>query len=387
MIFSGIISFNLFSFLPFLVKKGIYCNLNMKIRIKTLIASSITAALTVLLGTACSPSDGGTDGKAQVVRAFPDTADVAMYFDQRAMSDSAIGEKIQDMQEDVEGMEASEELSEQFMEITGLDDDDITDFALAVSGLENAQIDPSLIRISGAIFAEKAVTAEQVVEAINFIAEQNGETVELTVTVGEGADFIEFQKEEGVPEMYAAIMTGDDSTTAFFGDKASVEEAMDRPIGSISASLMAPSKGLIDGQQGWISFIIPESLKGQLAGIAAQGDQMAPGLSKIQSLQSVGIGMKATDNLTMAVGFNLGSAEDAQAIEVELISLAKMMLAGSTPEPLPLLQSLAAGQSGERATLSLSVSMKDMEILQAQLLNFLPGAGMVTPQGITPSAQ
>lgn len=335
---------------------------------------------------ACKPAgDGGDSGRSEVLRAFPETADIAMYFDQKAMSESAFSEQIENLQDELPEAQATEELTAKLTEITGLEDDDITEFALALSGMENAQANPSAIKVSGALFATKAVSADQIVEAIEYVAEQNGEKVELTVTVGEGADYIDFPVADGMPQLRAAVVSGESSTTAFFGDDASVEAALQRKSGSIPAALSAPSEGLVAGQQGWISIIVPESLKGQLAGLTAQGEQMAPGLSKLQSLQSIGVGVKATDVLDVAIGLNLGSPDDAKAITAvlnnQLISFAKMMLAGSTPEPLPLLESLSASQNGDRAVLALALSLGDMEQLQSQLMNFLPGAAPMAPSG------
>ena len=282
--------------------------------------------------------------------------------------------------------EQAEEFSEEFSEITGLEDDDVTDFALAISGLENVQTDPSLLKLSGAIYATKPVTTDQVVAAAELIAEKNGETLELTISVGEGADFIEFPKDPGSPEMYAAVVTGESSTLVFFGDRASVEASLARKSGSVPESLKAPSQGLVEGQQGWISIIIPESFRAQIAGMSAQGEQMIRGLSKINSLQSVGVGMKAGESLDIALGLNLGSEEDAAAIQAiinnQVISFAKMMLGAGTPEPLPLLDSLAASHAGDRAVLSINVTLKDIQLLQEQLVNMIPTGNT----GVTPSA-
>jgi len=353
------------------------------------ISASVISAL-ALWSAACSPSGGGSsDGAAQVMRAFPESAELAMYFDQSAISESDFSEAIQDLQEDLPETpenEQAQEFAEQFTEVTGLEDDDVTDFALAISGLENAQMDPSQLKISGGIFATKPVTTEQVVAAVQLIAEQNDEELEMTITTGDGADFIEFPKEPGSPEMHAAVVTGESSTVVFFGDLPSVEASLARSSGSVPAGLEAASKGLIDGQQGWISVVLPDSLKAQLAQTTAQMEAMIPNLSAANSLESVGVGIKTAESLDVAVGFNLGSSDDAVIMEGilnnQLISFAKMMLAGGTPEPLPLLNSLTASQSENRAVLSMVVTIEDIKILQAQLMSFLPSGNM----GVTPSA-
>lgn len=356
-------------------------------RFRPLSFIAIPALALALAG--CQPSpDGGADGRSEVLRAIPGEAELVVYFDQEAISDSTFVETVESMQEDMPESQTTTEMGDRLTEITGLEDEDITQFAMAVSGLESFDTDPTLAKISGALFAVKPVSAEQVVEAIEYMASQNDETVELKLTVGEGADYIEFPKEEDAPEMYAAIVTGDSSTTAFFGDRDSVEAALARDSGSVPEKLKAPSEGLVEGQQGWVSFILPQSFKDQLPGLVAQGEQMAPGVSKISSLQSVGVGVRAEDAMRIAIGMNLGSPEDAETItgvlNNQLISFAKMMLAGNSPEPLPLLESLAASQSGDRSVLSLSITPKDIELLQAQLLNLIPaamgqGAGSAVP--------
>ncbi|MEM0965258.1 MAG: hypothetical protein AAGJ81_03775 [Verrucomicrobiota bacterium] len=347
----------------------------------------LTLAAAVLIGgAACSPSgDSGSSPAAsnEALKAFPESADIAMYFDQKAMSESEFSKAVAGMQETLPQAEESQEIADTITEITGLSDDDVTVFALAVSGLEMVQVDPTALKISGAVSADKVVTADQIVQAITYVTEQSGESFDMTVTEGEGVQYIEFPKEPGAPEIFSAVTNDGSSTTAFFGDKTSVDSSVARSSGSIPAALSAPSMGLIDGQQGWISIILPESLKAQLAGMAAQGEAFAPGLSKIQSLESIGVGMMAADDLAMKIGLNLGSEEDAQAIASilnnQLISFAKMMVAGNTPEPLPVLDSLVAGSEGSRATLSLAITLKDLEILQTQLLNFLPGMGLPVP--------
>lgn len=361
---------------------------------KIIQSKNILALLTsavALSFTACSPSGGDpADGSAQVMRAFPSTAEVAMYFDQKAFSESSFSEAVQEMQDELPENEQTQEFADQLKEATGLEDDDITDFALAMSGLENVQTDPSLLKISGAVFATEPVTTDQVVAAAELIAEQNGQSVELTVTPGEGADFIAFPKEPGAPEIHAAVVTGDASTVVFFGDLESVEASLARESGSVPAALEAASAGLIEGQQGWISVVLPESMRAQLAGTTAQMEQMMPGLSKANSLQSVGIAMKTADSLDMAVGFNLGSEADAAAIESLLnnrvISFAKLMLGGNTPEPLPLLNSLSASHSGDRAVLSLVLTLKDIELLQSQFMGMLSTPGAIPGTGVTPAA-
>ncbi|MGE9289725.1 MAG: hypothetical protein ACQKBT_01965, partial [Puniceicoccales bacterium] len=194
-------------------------------------------------------------------------------------------------------------------------------------------------------------------------------------------------RDPGAPELYAAVVTRESSTVVFFGSQANVEAALARKSGSIPAALAAPSKDLVEGQQGWISLILPESLKAQLAGMTAQGEQMFPGVAKLKSLQSIGIGMKAAETLDVAVGLNLGSEEDAVVIRDilnnQLISFAKLMLSGGTPEPLPLLDALSASNRGDRAVLSLVVTLKDVQLLQSQLMSMIPTA----PTGVTPSVQ
>jgi len=356
-------------------------------RSNLILASLISAAALALV--ACSPSGGsGADGSAAVMRAFPASADVAMYFDQEAFSESKFSEAVQKMQEDSPANEQAEEFSKMFTEATGLEDDDITDFALAVSGLENVQTNPSALKISGGIFATKPVTADQVVAAAKLIADQSGESLELTVTPGDGADFIAFPSDPNAPEIHAAVVTGDSSTIVFFGDLDSVNAALARQTGSVPAGLSEASAGLVPRQQGWISIILPESFRAQLAGMTAQMEQMMPGLSKANSLSSIGVGMKSADSLDIAVGLNLGSTEDAAAVEAilnnQLISFAKMMLSSATSEPLPLLNSLSATHSGDRAALSMVLTLKDMEILQDQLMGMLPTPGGM---GVTPAVR
>tara|TARA_R100000027_G_scaffold67429_2_gene66097 strand:+ start:823 stop:1905 length:1083 start_codon:yes stop_codon:yes gene_type:complete len=360
----------------------------MKTSKTNLFLSALLASAAVLLGTACTPKGGSkVDGSDEVLRALPQNAELAMYFDQEAISESKFSEAVQEMQEDTANAEETKELSEKFTEITGLEDDDVTDFALAISGLDSIQTDPSQLKISGALYAVEPVTAEQIVAAVSYIAEQNGETVEMAITVGEGIDYIEFENEPGTPKIIAAVVTGESDTTVFFGDRGSVDASLAREVGSVPAALKAPSNGLIEGQQGWISVILPESMKMQLAGMTAQGEQMLPGLSRLNSLQSIGIGIKAADALDIAVGFNLGTEDDAVAVEAilnnQLISFAKMMLSGGTPEPLPLLNSLAAAQSGDRAILSMALSLKDISILQEQIVNMIPTGS----PGLSPAIQ
>jgi len=91
--------------------------------------------------------------------------------------------------------------------------------------------------------------------------------------------------------------------------------------------------------------------------------------------------MKASETLDIAIGLNLGSSADAEVIagvlNNQLISFAKMMIAGQLPEPLPMLESLGASASGDRAILSLVISVADLEILQEM------AAGMgFSPQGM-----
>ena len=358
-------------------------------KLQSLSFSGLAASLVLLGATACKPSGGSADeGRSEVLRAFPETAEIAMYFDQGAISESAFSEAVQAMQEDLPQAEMADEVQAKIEEITGLEDGDVTEFAFAMSGLESIEANPSAIKLSGAVYATEPVSADQIVELVSYLAEENGESVELTVTVGDGVDFIEFPPDDELPELYAAVMTGDSSTTVFFGDRASVESALTRETGSVPSALMAPSEGLLTGQQGWISIIFPESLRAQLSKYAAQGEQMAPGLSKINSLESVGIAFRSADSLDMAVGFNLGSEDDAEAItgvlNNQLISFAKMMIARATPEPLALLNSLSATQSGDRAVLSLTVTVDDIAQLQGQMMNFLPGAGM-GPTGLPPA--
>lgn len=361
----------------------------MKIIKSKLILPAFISAVTLFWGAACSPSGGpAKDGEDQVLRAFPESADIAMYFDQKAISESSFSEAVEELQEDLPDSPQSkqaDEFSEKITEITGLEDDDITNFALAVSGLENLQLDASQLKISGGIFATKPVTAEQVVAAVALIAEQNGESFEMTVTVGDGVEYIEFPVEPDAPEIFAAVVTGESSTVVFFGDRASVEAALARESGSVPAALQAPSEGLVDGQQGWISFILPESFKAQLPGLTAQAEQMnVRGLSSANSLQSIGLGMKAAESLDVAIGLNLGSQEDAAAVESilkgQVISLAQLMLGGRTAEPLPLLESLNAAHEGDRAVLSLALTVKDVELLQSQLMGMLPTGNF----GVTP---
>lgn len=349
----------------------------------------MAVSLVLLGGTACKPSGGGAeDGRSQVLRAFPETAEIAMYFDQGAIAESAFSEAVEAMQEDMPESERADEMQDQIEEITGLENGDITEFVFAMSGLESMNMDPSAIELSGAVYATKPVTAEQIVELVSYLAEENGESVELTITVGDGVDFIEFPEDDELPELYAAVMTGESSTTVFFGDRTSVEASLARETGAVPAALMAPSEDLLAGQQGWISVILPESLRAQMPEFTAQGEQMAPGLSKIDSLESVGIAFRSADSLDMAVGLNLGSEDDAKTItgvlNNQLISFAKMMVAGATPEPLALLNSLSATQSGDRAVLSLTMTVEDMEQLQGQMMNFFPGGGM-GPSGLPPA--
>jgi len=360
-----------------------------KTKLRSLSFSGLAASLVLLAASACKPSGGDADdGRSQVLRAFPETAEIAMYFDQGAISESAFSEAVEAMQEDLPQAEMSNEMQDKIEEITGLENGDLTEFAFAMSGLENFTMDPAAIELSGAVYATKPVTAEQIVELVSYIAEQNGESVELTVTVGDGVDFIEFPEEDELPELYAAVMTGESSTTVFFGDRASVEASLARETGAVPSALMGPSEGLLAGQQGWISVILPESFRAQLPEFSAQGAQMAPGLSNINSLESVGIAFRSADSLDMAVGFNLGSEDDAKAItgvlNNQLISFAKMMVAGATPEPLAVLNSLSATQSGDRAVLSLTMTVEDVEQLQGQMMNFLPGGGM-GPSGLPPA--
>ncbi|MFP4351401.1 MAG: hypothetical protein ACLFRP_03650 [Puniceicoccaceae bacterium] len=350
----------------------------------------MAASLVLLAATACKPSGGDADdGRSQVLRAFPETAEIAMYFDQGAMSDSAFSKAVEAMQEDLPEAEATDEMSDRIEEITGLENGDITEFVLAVSGLEDAGVDPSAVKLSSAIHAAKPVTAEQIVQLVSYLAEENGESVELTVTVGEGVDYIEFPEDDELPDLYAAVVTGESWTTVFFGDKPSVEASLARETGSVPAALKAPSDGLLVGEQGWISVILPESVRAQLPQFSAMAEQMAPqmgpGLSKINSLESLGVAFRTGDALDMAVGFNLGSEEDAEAVTAvlnnQLISFAKVMVSGGTPEPLDLLNSLSAAQSEDSAVLSLTMTVEDLKQLQTQMLDFFPGGGM-GPMGV-----
>jgi len=333
----------------------------------------VSAALLVGL-VACKPG-GGSSSSGEVFRAFPDEADVAMYFDQAAMSKSGFSQALEEMQEEMPQAEMASVLADQITEMTGLDEDDITAIALSLSNIDSFQTDPSAVRISGAVSVSEPVTAEQIAEAIELAASENGEEVDVTVVPGDGVDYLEFPVEEGMPLIVAAIVTGSSDTLAFFGDRPSVEASLARTSGSVPAALSAPSEGLIDGQQGWISFKLTDLLKAQLAGVGAQWSQMAPGLEKIESLQSVGMGMKATETLDIAIGFNLGSAADAQAItgvlNNQLISFARMMVAGNTPEPIPALDTLSASANGDRATLSVVISLTDLEIIREQMGGFM----------------
>lgn len=348
----------------------------MKIKsiLSTLPALAVPAILLVLGG--CKPSGSVPD----VSKAFPEQADVAIYVNQAALSDSAFSRAMEDMEDDVEDMEGAgmaSEFSDRISEVTGLDDDDIEEVVFTLSNVDAFSTDPTAVKISGAVSVSKSVTAEEIAEAIELAASENGEEVELTVVPGEGADYIEFPQEEDMPELVAAVVTGGSASVAFFGDRPSVDAAMARDAGGPPASLTGPSAGLIEGEQGWVSFILTEQLKAQLAGMSAQAQQMAPGLEKIQSLESAGVAMKSGDALEISIGLTLGSEADARAIAKvlnnQLISFAKMMVAGNTPEPLPVLETLTATSDGMRSILSLKISVADLEIIQEQL------AGMMTP--------
>lgn len=324
---------------------------------------------------ACKPAGESASSDSGVLRAIPEQADVAMYFNQKAMSESAISEAMESMADDMD--DPSDVLGDKITEMTGLEEDDLVDMAIALSNIDAFATDPTAVKISGAAFVSKPVTAEQIAEALEVAAKENGEEIDVTVRKGEGVDYVDIPKEEDMPEIVVAVQTGSSDTLAFFGDQASVEAALGRETASVPAALSAPSAGLIDGQQGWVSFILTDQLKAQLAGAAAQGVQMAPGLEKIESLQSVGVGMKAADSLDIAIGLNLGSAEDATVIagvlNNQLISFAKMMIAGQMPEPLPLMETLSASSDGDRAKLAVSISVTDLEIVQSQMASFMPG--------------
>ncbi len=340
-------------------------------------AVSVSAVLFALV--ACKPSDSGSS--SDVLKAFPAQADLAMYFDQASLSDSAFSEAMQEMEDEMSDMPSAgmaNALGDKITELTGLDDDDITEIAFSISNIDAFATDPSLVQMSGAVAVKKEVSAAQIAEAIEFAAAENGEELDLDVVPGEKADFIEFPQEEDMPELIAAVMTGGSSTVAFFGDRPSVEAALSRDSGSVPSALSDPSAGLIDGQQGWVSLILTDALKAQLDGVAALGAQRAPGLDRIESLESAGMAVKAGESMQIAVGLNLGSEADAQAItgvlNNQLISMARIMVAGNTPEPLPLLDTLSASSEGNRSILSLEISIEDLEIFQDQMANFrLPG--------------
>jgi len=329
-------------------------------------------ALSALAISGCSPTGTATTaGENDVLRAIDPNADIAVYANLKKMNEAAISRKLNNMQDQIQQTAGAMDLVEKLKKITGLDDDNFIHMAFSLSNAQAIQLQPENVGFCIAVYVNKPVTADQIAEAIHtIVSEEDPDAEPLNVVSGERADFIELIPTDNAPVMKIGVMTSSGSTTVFFGDEESIEESVARSIADIPSRLLDPSAGLIAGEQGWISIIVPDSFKDELTAAAQQGAMMlGQGVMALETLQSIGVAARASDQLDIAIGLNLGDSDSASQIqsvlENSVISTARMLLAGQTSQPLPLLQSLTATQSGNRATLSLSLTLKDFEILQS----------------------
>lgn len=344
--------------------------------ISRLLQSTALLGLATLFIQGCSPTGilpAESAGEKKVLRAIDPDADIAFYANLKAMNDASIVRKLDGMQDQVQQTAEAREMIEKLQGITGIDNENFIHMAFSMKNAEAMQYTPENVLFTLGIYLDKPVTADQIADAIyTVVSEEDPEAERLNVVKGNPADFIELIPVDNAPTMKIGVITESGSTTVFFGDEDSVNKSVGRSGTSIPSRLMDPSAGLLTREQAWVSIIVPDSFREELSMAAQQGAMMlGSGLMAMETLNSLGVAVRASDQLDLAIGFNLGDEQAASQIKTVLensvISGARMFLGGQTPEPLPLLQSLNASQQGDRAVFSFSITLKDIELAQEML--------------------
>lgn len=353
-------------------------------------AASILA-FSSLLVTGCgssedpSPSAGPAAGGVSVEQVFTSGTELAVKADFRAMRDSSfyrmVEKKIEQNMDPAMRAE-SEKMEQKIKELTGLELEDIGSFALAVSNLDAMGDDPAQAKFLGALSLAKPITLEQILAAGQFLAEENNAKFPGAID----GDRLVFPAEAGMPALEMTVIPAGRGAVVLLGDASSVAGGLSGAGRSAVSDLTRTKDGLVSSEAGWLAVKLPASAREGLREMAANPPPMAPGLAALGALESVSMAVGVAEAMEFALGLSLaddGSAAQVRdVIENQLITMVKMFapmyFQGGVP---PMVNSLAAGLDGRRATLSLQLTPQDVEMMQAAAADAL-GAALGGAMGI-----
>ncbi len=338
----------------------------MKLHLKPSLALAAAGFALALAGCGEDSSSASSD----VLKGIRSDADLAAFFDFKAIRDSSINKDFEKNNPDqVQDLDDLGPIGVKVAEITGLTRDDLVSMAFSVTNFAAlAQDDFENGHVLASLIVSKPLTAGQIKEAVEAVAAENGEEITITIDSSDGADYIDIP-ESGMgssPDLFLAVQTGSDSALLLIGDKPSV-------LGAVSGSGSAPDalvnvgKSLLPNANGWVSFVLPETLKAMLSEQVNSGQMPFPGAAALAGLQDIGFALSASSTFDLNLGATFTSEEEATTIKglfdgilIGMVKQQATQFFGSTPN---FVSNLTSAASGSKVALGTSFNSDDVELL------------------------
>jgi len=348
-----------------------------------------TSALVFMIG--CGHQTAAEKGVESAI--MPD-ANLVIRYDIAKARDTKIGKSAENLFAGMENFNQSmvgsdkslNDVQQKFQEKLGLEEDDFSTFLFAMD-MSNIDFDASeppefsSLNMVGALGMEKAVSGEDLVEFFKEVAEEEGQTLEISEVDHKGVTIYtltnpDAENPDDISEISIAVITN--GYVVLFGSEASVKSAVERADSGEMAeysSELAEMKNLVpENAQIHALFAMTPKMKEmartETEVIAEEGsDPASQGRKALGSISGAAMSIVMADKLEFTMTGSFGNKEDAASVSAllnnQVIGFVKMMggqMVGS--RPMPALQSLASEQDGNLTHLKLVITEQDLKTLK-----------------------
>lgn len=335
-----------------------------------------------ILLTACVLS-GGVQAQTATQAAIVDGADIFFYYDIQGLTTSPYGQALEGAQTP-EQKAAAEEQFAKFTEITGLEEDDISNiaFSMDIDGIDFASQDPSQLETAQAVMAvatKKPLTLEQMRDALVTVSETSeGPAPTIEMTEVDGVPVLQLTSTEtpgGMDKAFATV-SEDGKTVLLSFNMVSLKGGLARLAtatpAAMSEEMTAATTGYKDSEI-FMTVVLPAEIRALLEqgvqGAAAQGG-MGGMLMPFASTRTLMVSVDTAENLDVGLSLDLGVPGNAQQAAGMIQSMLPMMMMGlqqqAGPEAMNLMNKIKTSADGGKVKMTITLTPEESSMIMSK---------------------